>query len=63
MPNNEQEPRRKVVRIRFNFSWFYILLILGIGWLLMNNSGTNPQKIEWAEVGRFAFKNGKEYSD
>ena len=50
MPNNEQEPRRKVVRIRFNFSWFYILLILGIGWLLMNNSGTNPQKIEWAEV-------------
>ena len=50
MPNNEQEPRRKVVRIRFNFFWFYILLILGIGWLLMNNSGTNPQKIEWAEV-------------
>ena len=50
MPNNKQEPRRKVVRIRFNFSWFYILLILGIGWLLMNNSGTNPQKIEWAEV-------------
>ena len=37
-------------RVRFNFSWFYILLILGIGWLLMNNSGANPQKIEWAEV-------------
>ena len=36
--------------MRFNFSWFYILLILGIGWLLMNNSGANPQKIEWAEV-------------
>ena len=50
MPNNDNEPRRKVYRVRFNFSWFYILLILGIGWLLMNNSGANPQKIEWAEV-------------
>ena len=49
MPNNDNEPR-KVYRIRFNFSWFYLLLILGIGWLLFNNSGANPQKIEWAEV-------------
>ncbi len=23
---------------------------MGIGWLLLNNSGANPQKIEWAEV-------------
>ncbi len=50
MPNNNNEPRRRVYRVRFNFSWFYIILILGIGWLLMNNSGANPQKIEWAEV-------------
>ena len=51
MPNSgEKEPRRKVYRVRFNFSWFYLLLIFGIGWLLMNNSGVNPQKIEWAEV-------------
>ena len=50
MPNNENGPRKKVYRIRFNFSWFYLLLIFGIGWLLMNNSGANPQKIEWAEV-------------
>jgi cell division protease FtsH len=50
MPNKDNEPRRRVYRVRFNFSWFYILLIMGIGWLLMNNSGANPQKIEWAEV-------------
>ena len=50
MPNNEQEPRRKVVRIRFNFSWFYILLILAIGWMLFSQNGTQPAKIEWAEV-------------
>ena len=50
MPNNDNEPRRKVVRVRFNFSWFYILLIIVLGWLLFNNSGANPQKVEWAEV-------------
>lgn len=55
MPNNSntpngKDPQRKVIRVRFNFSWFYLILILGIGWLLLNNSGANPQKIEWAEV-------------
>ena len=47
---NGKDPQRKVIRVRFNFSWFYLILILGIGWLLLNNSGANPQKIEWAEV-------------
>ncbi len=46
----------KVVRIRFNFSWFYLLLILGLGWMLFNNSGANPQKIEWAEVQEIFLK-------
>lgn len=35
----------------------YIILILGIGWLLFNNSGANPQKVEWAEV-REMFEKG-----
>ena len=40
MPNNQDNnPRRKVIRVRFNFSWVYLILILGIGWLLLNNSG------------------------
>ena len=50
MPNNQNNPRRRTYRVRFNFSWFYLILIFGIGWLLLNNSGANPQKIEWAEV-------------
>ncbi|MBR4756267.1 MAG: hypothetical protein IK076_04930, partial [Bacteroidales bacterium] len=50
MPSNDNNPNRKTVRVKFNFSWFYIILVLGIGWLLLNNSGANPQKIEWAEV-------------
>ncbi len=50
-------------KVRFNFSWFYIILILGIGWLLFNNSGANPQKVEWAEVKEmFAAGDIKEIS-
>ena len=37
-------------KLKINLSWFYILLIFGIGWMLMNNSGTPPAKIEWAQV-------------
>lgn len=45
-----KDPKRKVVRIRINFSWFYFLLIIAIGWMLMSQGGTAPEKIEWAEV-------------
>ncbi|MGN0202604.1 MAG: ATP-dependent zinc metalloprotease FtsH [Candidatus Cryptobacteroides sp.] len=55
--NNGKDPQKRIVRIRFNFTWFYLLLILGIGWLLMNNSGANPQKVEWAEVQQM-FREG-----
>ena len=40
----------KIRRIRINLSWLYILLLIGIGWLLFSQSGANPQKLEWAEV-------------
>ncbi|MBQ7195404.1 MAG: ATP-dependent zinc metalloprotease FtsH [Bacteroidales bacterium] len=40
----------KVVKIRINLSWLYILLIGGIVWMLFGQKGANPQKIEWAEV-------------
>ena len=49
MPD-ENKPQKQFT-FRFNFSWFYLLLVLGIGWMLMNNPGAaNPQKAEWAEV-------------
>ena len=32
--SNGKDPKKKVVRIRFNLSWFYILLIAGIAWML-----------------------------
>lgn len=41
-------PKKKIIRI--NISWLYLVLILGIGYLLLTNSGVPPQKVEWAEV-------------
>ena len=37
--------------ISFNFSWFYVLLLLGIGYMLFSNQrSASPEKIEWADV-------------
>ena len=44
--------QNKKTVIRFNFSWIYFLIILGIGYLLFQNSGPGPQKIEWTAVKR-----------
>ena len=43
-------PPRKTIKIKFNLSWLYLLLILGIGWMVFQGDGANPQKIEWPEV-------------
>ena len=41
--------------VTFNFSWLYLLLILGIGWLLFSNQqSADPQKIEWQQVQTMA---------
>ena len=41
---------RKPVKVSFNMSWLYILLIFGIIWMFFNQGGANPQKIEWEDV-------------
>ena len=48
MADNNNKNKPKV--IRFNFSWLYVILIAGIGWMLLNQGSANPQKVEWAEV-------------
>jgi cell division protease FtsH len=55
--NNGKDPKRKIVRVRINFSWFYLLLIFAIGWMLFSQGGASPAKIEWAEV-QSIFKAG-----
>ena len=46
---------RKPARFSFNFSWLYLLLIFGIGWLLFNNQqSADPKKIEWQQVQTMA---------
>ena len=35
----------------FNFSWLYVVVLLGIGFLLFNNQrSSSPEKVEWTEV-------------
>ena len=50
--NKGKEPRQ--IKVRVNFSWFYFILILFIGWLLLNNQSANPQKCEWPDIVRMA---------
>ena len=46
--NENNSPKK--IKIRFNISWIYILLLFGIGWMFFNQGGANPQKEEWADV-------------
>ena len=41
---------KKVIKVRLNLSWLYLILIGLIIWMLFSNSGAAPQKIEWAQV-------------
>ena len=54
--NKKNTPKNgKPGRFSFNFSWLYLLLILGIGWLLFNNQqSADPKKIEWQQVKTMA---------
>ena len=48
--NKNNTPPKKPIKLRFNISWIYILLMIGIGWMFFNQGGANPQKEEWADV-------------
>ena len=47
-PNNTDPRKPKIVRI--NLSWLYIVLLIGIGYMLFRQSGPAPAKIEWTQV-------------
>ena len=54
MADKKKNPKGGKV-VTFNFSWLYLLLILGIGWLLFSNQqSADPQKIEWQQVQTMA---------
>ncbi|MGN1210204.1 MAG: ATP-dependent zinc metalloprotease FtsH, partial [Candidatus Cryptobacteroides sp.] len=42
------------IKITFNLSWLYLLLVIGIIWMFFNQGGANPQKVEWDEVQEMA---------
>ena len=51
MAENTNNPqKRKEIKINFNISWIYILLLFGIGWMFFTQKSANPQKEEWDAV-------------
>ena len=48
--NGQQNDPQKRRTVSIGFSWLYLILIAGIAFMLFNNSGSNPQKVEWDEV-------------
>ena len=52
MTDDKKDPKgRKIFSFSLNLSWFYFLLLVGIGFLLFSNRQTSgPEKIEWTEV-------------
>ena len=47
--NTENQPK-KTIKLRFNVSWIYLILLFGIAWMFFTKDGANPQKEEWADV-------------
>ena len=47
---NNMPKGNKPIKIRFNISWIYFILLIAIGWMFYNQGGANPQKEEWADV-------------
>ena len=45
-----EEQQNKPVRFQFRVRWIYILLIIGIMYMLFSGGDANPQKEEWADV-------------
>ena len=52
MAENNKDPKgNKIFTFRFNLSWLYFLLLLGVGYLLFNNQrSAAPEKVEWTDV-------------
>lgn len=42
--------KKKQTGFRFNFSWIYFILLIGLFWMLFSDTGSNPQKVEWNQV-------------
>ena len=47
MADNQQN---KQLKFKFSVKWIYVLLLMGIGYMLFADGDANPQKEEWADV-------------
>ncbi len=47
---DDKNGNRRIFRFNISFSWFYLLLLLGIFFMLSKQPSEKQQKIEWADV-------------
>ena len=47
---------RKPKIVRINLSWLYIILIVGICWLLFSEDGTPAMKVEWEQLSEMILQ-------
>ena len=45
-----ENQKNKQFKIKFSVKWIYLLLLIGIGYMLFAGGGAEPQKEEWADV-------------
>jgi len=51
MASKKKKGPNKVKKYTLNLSWLYIILLVGIIWMMFSGEkGANPQKVEWDEV-------------
>lgn len=50
MANRKKSSGNRIFRINIGFSWFYLILIIGIIYMLVRNSAGSPQEVQWADV-------------
>lgn len=48
--NKKDKNSPKIVKVRINLSWLYLLLFIGLAAFAFRGAGAPPQKIEWADV-------------
>ena len=52
MKEDKKDPKgNKIFSVSINFSWLYLIVLLGIGYLLFSSTqSSQPEKVEWIEV-------------
>jgi len=55
--SNKKKNSKKIHVVKINFSWIYLVVLLGVGYMLFSNRGSVAQKVEWPDVQKMILNN------